>query len=65
MSNENIANVSKWVTISDYVSPNRLSDVLARLKDGTEIQLEFEVDGRFYNEAGEDFTEEIKEWKQL
>jgi hypothetical protein len=60
-----IDGVSKWVAISNYVSPERLSDVIAKLNDGTEIQLEFEVDGRFYDESGEDFTEQIKEWKQL
>ena len=65
VNNVVLDDVNKWVAISNFVSPDRLSDVLARLQDGRELKLEFECDGRFYKEDGTDLTDEIIEWKQL
>ena len=57
--------VVNWVAISDLTTPDRYADVIARLKDGSEIKLEFECEDGFCDEAGTDFTDQIIEWRQI
>tara|TARA_R110000851_G_scaffold312903_1_gene474299 strand:+ start:328 stop:561 length:234 start_codon:yes stop_codon:yes gene_type:complete len=61
-----IHGVVNWVSINDYLNtPDRYADVIAILKDGSEIKLEFECEDGFCDESGTDYTEEIIKWRQV
>ena len=57
--------VVNWVCINDLNTPDRYADVIAMLKDGNEIKLEFECEDGFCDESGTNYTEEIVKWRQI
>ena len=61
----NLPDVVNWVAISDINTPDRYAYVIAVLKDGSEIELEFECEDGFCDEAGTDFTDQIVKWRQV
>ena len=60
-----INGVVNWVAVSPFNTPDRYADVIAVLKDGSEIKLEFECEEGFCDEAGTDYTDQIVKWRQV